>query len=166
MKEDELWIPPSSSKESTASGVKSPRFTMRFAGFFFFVSALAELVSIVSPVALFGAERSGIVAVIYHLLYIGIYGGMGLGLWTAKPWGFQMIFTGTLVYSVDRLLFIMYGQATSSLLSDYGEMIGAGGQELVAQASALTVVATLIAWWGFVGYVYFKRDYFQEPSDS
>jgi hypothetical protein len=60
----------------------------------------------------------------------------------------------------------MYGQATSSLLSDYGEMIGAGGQELVAQASALTVVATLIAWWGFVGYVYFKRDYFQEPSDS
>jgi hypothetical protein len=60
----------------------------------------------------------------------------------------------------------MYGQATSSLLSDYGELMGAGGEELVAQASALTVVATLIAWWGFVAYVYFKRDYFQEPTDS
>ena len=166
MKENELCIPPSSSGSSEVSGIMGPRFTMRFAGFFFFVSALAEVASIVSPVSLFGAERSGVIAMIYHLLYVGIYGGMGLGLWTAKPWGFQMIFTGTMIYSVDRLLFLMYGQATSSLLSDYGEMMGAGGQELVAQASALTVVATLLAWWGFVAYVYFKRDYFQKPSES
>mgnify|MGYP003958003279 FL=1 len=166
MKENDLWIPPSSGKSSETGGITGPRFTMRFAGFFFGLSALAELASIVSPVALFGAERSGIVALIYHLLYTGIYGGMGLGLWTAKSWGFQMMLTGTLIYSVDRLLFLMYGQATSSLLSDYGELMGAGGEELVAQASALTVVATLIAWWGFVAYVYFKRDYFQEPTDS
>ncbi len=166
MKDNDLWIPPASEKSSETGGIMGPRFTMRFAGFFFFISALAEVASIVSPVALFGADRSGIIAVVYHLLYIGIYSGMGLGLWTAKPWGLQMMFSGTLIYSVDRLLFLMYGQATSSLLSDYGELMGAGGQELVAQASALTVVATLLAWWGFVAYVYLKRDYFQDPSDS
>lgn len=163
MKENDLWMPPPSTTSSKASTKKVPRFTMRFAGFFFIISALIEVVSISSPVSLFGGDRSGIIAVIYHLLYIGIYGGMGAGLWTAKPWGFQMIFSGTLIYSVDRLLFIMYGEATSSLLSDYGEMIGAGGDAIIAQASALTIVATLIAWWGFVAYVYFKRDYFQKP---
>ncbi len=166
MKENDLWIPPSSTASNDAMGPKGPRFTMRFAGFFFFLSALGEVVSIISPVVLFGAEHSGIVAVIYHLLYIGIYGGMGLGLWTAKPWGFQMMFSGTLIYSVDRLLFIMYGQASSSLLSDYGELMGAGGEDLVAQASILTVVATLLAWWGFVAYVYFKRDYFQKATNN
>ena len=165
MKENELWTPPASRKSVEDTSIKGPRFTMRFAGFFFFLSGLAEVVSIVSPVSLFGAERSGVVALIYHLMYIGIYGGMGLGLWSRKPWGFQMIFTGTLIYSVDRLLFIMYGQATSSLLSDYGEMMGAGGQDIVAQASALTVVATLVAWWGFVFYVYLKRAYFEVVTD-
>jgi hypothetical protein len=137
---------------------------MRFAGFFFILSALFEIASIVSPVSLFGGERSGVVAVIYHLLYIGIYTGMGLALWAAKPWGLQMVFSGTMVYTVDKLLFIMYGQATSGLLSEYGEMMGAGGQELIGQASNLTAIATLIAWWGFVGYVYFKRDYFKAPQ--
>ncbi len=164
MKENDLWIPPSTGKSSESGGLMGPRFTMRFAAFFFFISALIEVVTIGSPVSLFGAERAGFMAVVYHLLYLGIYGGVGLGLWTAKYWGFQMLFSGTLIYTVDRLLFIMYGQATSSLLSEYGEMMGAGGQDVVAQASALTVVATLIAWWGFVAYVYFKRDYFQDPS--
>jgi len=161
MKENNIWMPPAPTKKSASAGVKGPRFNMRFAGFFFFISALAEIASIVSPVSLFGGEHSGVVAVMYHLLYIGLYTGMGLALWTAKPWGFQMIFSGTLIYTVDRLLFIMYGHATPSLLSDYGEMIGAGGQELIGQASNLTAVATLIAWWVFVGYVYLKRDYFK-----
>ncbi len=164
MKENDLWIPPTTQKDTGDGGIFGPRFTFKTAGFFFFISALIEVVTIGSPVVLFGADRSGFVAVIYHLLYLGIFGGMGWGLWSAKHWGFQMMFFGTLIYTVDRLLFIMYGQVTSSssLLSDYGDMMGAGGQDLIAQASALTVVATLLAWWGFVAYVYFKRDYFQD----
>jgi hypothetical protein len=165
MKEGDLWIPPTQQKSTNHGGIFGARFTFRTAGFFFFLSALIEVASIGSPVSLFGAERGGFIAVVYHLLYLGIYGGMGFGLWTARHWGFQMMFTGTLIYTVDRLLFIMYGTATSSLLSEYGEMMGAGGQDIIAQASALTVVATLIAWWGFVAYVYFKRDYFQVPPD-
>lgn len=160
MKENDIWLPPTVSNESKESAFKG-RFNIRFAGFFFFISALAEIATIASPVTLFGADRSGFFAVIYHLLYIAIYSGMGIGLWLAKPWGFQMILSGTMIYTVDRLLFIMYGQASPGLLSEYGEMIGAGGQELIGQAAALTTVFTLLAWWGFVAYMYFKRDYFE-----
>ena len=163
MKENDLWMPPPSTTSSKASTKKVPRFTMRFAGFFFIISALIEVVSISSPVSLFGGDRSGIIAVIYHLLYIGIYGGMGAGLWTAKPWGFQMIFSGTLIYSVDRLLKAMYGEATSSIISNYVDLMGSGGQDLADIAAVLTVAVPLLLWWGFVAYVYFKRDYFQKP---
>lgn len=166
MKENDLWVPPSTTSVSGTSKAKPAQFTMRFAGFFFFLSALAEMASIASPVQLFGADRSGIIAILYHFLYVGIYGGMGLALWSAKSWGFQMILYGSLVYSVDRLLYLMYGPTTTSLLSEYGEMMGAGGEDLVAQATTLTVVATLAAWWGFVGYVYFKQDYFDKPTNT
>ena len=139
---------------------------MRFAGFFFLLSALGELTSIVSPVQLFGDEYGGLLAILYHLIYIGIYAGMGLALWMARSWGFQMILYGSLFYTVDRLIYMIYGNASSSLLSQYGELMGSGGQDLVAQATALTVVVTLAAWWGFVGYVYMKRDYFDSPSSE
>ncbi len=161
MKENELWIPPASTTSSGEPKVKGPRFTMRFAGFFFILSGLFEISSITSSVSLFGDEYSGFVALIYHLLFAGLYIGMGYGLWAAQPWGLQMMLTGTSIYSVDRLLYVMYGGAKSSLLSDYGQLMGAGGEELVTQATALTVIATLAAWWGFVAYVYYKRDYFQ-----
>ena len=130
------------------------------------LSALAELVSIISPVELFGDERTGFVAIVYHLLYVGIYSGMGVALWMAKSWGLQMILYGSMIYSVDRFLYLMYGTSSASVLSDYGKLVGAGGEELIAQATTLTVITTLVAWWGFVAYVYIKREYFQPPSAS
>ena len=134
---------------------------MRFAGFFFFISALAELGSITSTVPLFGNEFSGFIAYVYHLLYIGLFSAMGLGLWSAKPWGFQVMFAGTLTYTVDKLLYIMYGQASSGIISQYGELMGMGGTNTINYAIGLSTVATLMSWWGFVIYLYFKRDYFE-----
>lgn len=165
-KEKDLWVPPATNPTPTASTPRKSNFTMRFAGFFFMVSALGELVSILSPIELFGDERTGFFAIIYHLLYVGIYSGMGVALWMAKSWGFQIILYGSMIYSVDRLLYLMYGTANASVLSDYGQLMGAGGEELIAQATTLTVIATLAAWWGFVAYVYIKREYFQPPSAS
>ncbi len=165
-KQNGAWIHPSAVEAEITQKRQGPRFTMRFAGFFFFLSALAELSDITVAVQLFGEEYTGIIAFIYHIIYIGLYGAMGLGLWSAKPWGFQVLFAGTLTYTVDRLLFIMYGQATSGLISQYGELMGVGGEDIVSQAMHLGIVATLVAWWSFVLYVYIKRDYFVPLTDQ
>ena len=160
IKDEGIWIHPAANASANAAKKSGPRFTMRFAGFFFFISALAEMGSITSTVPLFGHELSGFVAYIYHLLFIGLYAAIGLGLWAAKHWGFQVMLAGALTYSVDRLLKIMYGQASSAILIQYGEMMDIS-KNIMNYAMGIYYIATIMSWWGFVIYLYFKRDYFE-----
>ena len=165
IKDGGVWIHPAANASANAAKKSGPRFTMRSAGFFFFISALAELGSITSIVPLFGHEFGGFVAYVYHLLYIGLYGAMGFGLWEAKPWGFQVMLAGTLTYTVDKLIYIMYGQPSSSILSQYGELMGMSGTNTMNYAMGLSSIATLMSWWGFVIYLYFKRDYCEASNN-
>ncbi len=145
--------------------VHPSRFTMRTAGFFFMVSALIELVSINSAVPLFGQLRGGPVAILYHLVFIVLFGGMGFGLWSAKNWGFQAMFTGTIVYTIDRLLYLAGGRNIAGEMGDYSYMLGPGGQEFVSMMLNIVTLSTLGGWWGFLIFLYFKRDYFLSSKD-
>jgi len=146
------------------------RFTIRTAGVFFIASAVFEGLSILSPVPLFGDVRGGVVAVVYHLLFIGLFLGMGVGLWDAKSWGFRSMFYGTIFYTLERILYLLDGSArameAATTLGRYQSLLGQDGQSVVSQAMNLTTILTILGWWGFLVYLYFKRDYFGSSSEN
>ena len=163
IKDEGQWTHPVSATQNRDPAKSRLRSTLKFTGGFFFISALIELTSITSDVWLLGANHSGFVAVVYHLIFIGIYGGMGWGLWSAQPWGFQMMLAGTLAYTVDRALFLMYVKPMTSLMKDYADLMGVGAANPLSSIQTYATLGTLLSWWGFVLYLYFKRDYFQKP---
>jgi len=164
-KDNEKWLHPATTSDSTAPGSKKVRFTVRTAGLFFIISALAEISSISSAVPLFGEVHSGPVAVIYHLIFTGVYLGMGIGLWVAKPWGYQFIWGGTVFYTMERGLNLLTNQGSTGTLSEYAELLGAEGQGTISWVMQLSALMSVAGWWGFVLYLYFHRDYFQISSD-
>ena len=131
-------------------------FTIRLAGFFFLLSALLELASINSEVPLFGAMRGGSVGVAYHVVFVVVFGAMGLGLWWAETWGPSAIFAGTILYSADRLVYLLGDPALG-----YGESLGLLDPELVKMATTTATWTALACWWGFAVYIYTRRDYFR-----
>ena len=144
------------------------RFTIRTAGVFFLISAVVEGLSISSAVPLFGDVRGGEVAIVYHLLFVGLFFGMGVGLWAGKSWGFRFMFLGTVLYTLDRILYLLDSQAraaeAASTLGKYEALLGLEGQSLVTQVMDMTTVLTLACWWGFLLFLYFKRDYFESSA--
>lgn len=135
------------------------RFTIRTAGMFFLISAVIEGVSVFSTISLFGNVYGGIVAVVYHLLYVDLFLGMGVGLWAAKSWGYRFTVAGTVLYTLDRILYLVYGSAEA--LGEYGALLGPEGQKLITQVTNLTTAMTLVFWWIFLYYLTRKRDYFE-----
>lgn len=148
----------------TANTINTPihgsRFTIRTASVFFFLAAVTELFSIAATVPLFGEFHSGAVAIIYHLIFIGLFAGMGAGLWYAKAWGLWLMLAGTITYTLDRVLYLLDGKSLINDLNQYGALLGAGGQDLVSMTMNIVTISTLGGWWGFLIYLYFKRDYF------
>ena len=78
------------------------RTTIRTAAICFLASAVLELLDLASPVPLLGGMRSGLAAMGYHLIFSAVFFGMGIGLWTGKPWGYGMLMAGTAAYSIDK----------------------------------------------------------------
>jgi len=126
---------------------------------------VGEGLSLFSTVPLFGDVRGGIVAVVYHLLYLGLFLGMGIGLWGAKPWGLRFMFAGTIFYTLDRIRYLLDSSAREadavSTLGKYGEFLRPEAQNLIVQAMDLATVLALVFWWGFLLYLYYNRDYFE-----
>ena len=130
-------------------------FTIRIAGFFFLLSALLELASIGSEVPLFGAMRGGSVGVAYHIVYIAVFGAMGLGLWWAESWGASAIFAGTAVYTADRLAWLL-GDRTLG----YDALLSLIEPELVRTVTTTATLTAVACWWGFAAYIHARREYF------
>ncbi len=162
-KKNGRWERPQAIK-ATVSQVHRSRFNMRTAAVFFFLSGLSELFSLNTPASLFGTDRSGLVAILYHFTFIGLYLGAAFYLWTGKKGGFQFMLGGTVFYSLERLIYLGSGQGTDSIINEYGTFLGADGQGLVSGAMAIITGITLLGWWGFVVYLYVKRDYFETKS--
>ncbi|MFQ5351615.1 MAG: hypothetical protein ACE5EO_09470 [Candidatus Krumholzibacteriia bacterium] len=130
-------------------------FTIRLAGFFFLLSAVIELASITSEAPLFGAMRGGLAAVAYHAVYIAAFGAMGLGLWRAETWGPSAIFAGTVLYSLDRAVYLL-GDPTLG----HGALLSVLEPELLRMAATTATLTAVACWWGFAGYIYARRGYF------
>jgi hypothetical protein len=146
-----------------SSGPKG-KITFRIAAVFFLLSALLEIFSITSQVPLFGALRGGVSAAIYHLIYFLLFLGLGIGLWRAKPWGYGLVFAGTLLYTLDKVLYLLYRDSMKVWLrkqfSGYEEMLQFIDIGLILQMVILLMLLFVAGWWGFAVYTYWRREYF------
>ncbi len=156
------WEHPSDRKKVRSGGHK---FTIRTAAVFFLVSATVEMFSIFSSVSLFGAVRGDIISFIYHLLYIGLFFGMGVSLWSAKQRGFQFMCMGTILYSVDKIQSLVFINATAISLGEFEVLLGPESQNIIAFAKIISTGITLVCWWGFMLYLYLNRGYFRSSTN-
>lgn len=140
------------------------RSTFRTAAVFFALSASIELAGVTMPAPLFGELRVGAVAAIYHLIYVALFLALGVGLWTARRWGYRAVFIGTAFYTLDKLQFLMSG----SVIQDFVNMMFRGqepllqavGPDMAMLSLTLVTLAVVLGWWGFAGYTHLRRGYF------
>jgi len=80
------------------------------------------------------------------------------------------MFYGTIFYTLERILYLLDGSArameAATTLGRYQSLLGQDGQSVVSQAMNLTTILTILGWWGFLVYLYFKRDYFGSSSEN
>ncbi|MBN2298669.1 MAG: hypothetical protein JXM72_08740 [Deltaproteobacteria bacterium] len=140
------------------------RFTIRTAGILFILSAVLEVFSLTSEMPLLGAVRSGTLAAFYHLFYAGLFVAIGVGLWVPKKWGIKAALTGAIFYSLDKILFILDSATMETyllqLIGDYSEIFQIIDKQSLFQAITLMYLLFIAGWWGFVGYLYLRRQYF------
>jgi hypothetical protein len=140
------------------------RSTILFAGGFFLLSAAIGLCTLTSAVPLLGAMRPGAVAVCYNLFFAAVFTGMGLGLLLGRPWGREVVLAGTVVYTIDRFLFLLDKGARAAYLGSSGlsnQLASMSDMKMLDQGVVLAVAISLLCWWGFGVYVYVRRDYFR-----
>jgi len=144
------------------------KFTFQSAGVLFGLSAVLELYSINSPVPLFGDIRGGAVAVTYHLIYVALFFALGFGLYKARPWAYRLVFAATGLYTLDRMVYVLDRKALETymagLLRKYGLTVGAVEMSFILRVLMLAAVLSAACWWGFAGYTYLRRRYFQPPA--
>ena len=146
------------------TSVPKGRFTFRFAAVCFGLSALWELLSLQGDVPLFGQMIGGVGAVIYHALYVALFAWLAFGLWTGHWSGYYALLAASAVYTLDRLQLLFVGdlltaQIRQQLAGNEG-LLQQVGIDYLVEVLTLTIVTIVICWWGFVGYAYFRRDYF------
>lgn len=141
------------------------RFTFRTAAVLFALSALFEIIGMTQPVPLFGAFRGGTTALVYHLVYALLFLALAIGLWTAKPWGYQALFIGGVLYSLDKLQFLMIGNMAQEFVNmifhGQEQLLQSVGRDMVMSSLTQVVIAFVLGWWGFAYYAYLRRTYFK-----
>lgn len=139
-------------------------FTMKSSGALFLVSAAFELLSVASAVPLFGDLRGGVVAVLYHLAYVGVFTAMGLALVRPRPWGLYVVLGGTAYYTLERALFVFDSGARNAelahALEGHEELASLLPVESILGVATLTAVLVVLCWWGFAAYCAVRREYF------
>lgn len=139
------------------------RFTFRFAAVCFALSAVWELVSLYDEVPLFGHIVGGTGATAYHVVYTALFAGLAIGLWAGRRFGYYLLFVTSVLYTVDRLqLFVgdtLMAQIRHALGGDE-QLLQQVGADYLLRVLALTIFLFVLCWWGFVGYAYYRRDYF------
>jgi hypothetical protein len=142
------------------------RATIRTAAVLLMVSAILEVMDYDSAVALFGGVRVGAIAVIYHIVFAGFYILSGIGLWTAKLWGYWAVMTTTAIYTIDKVQLILFPQAFYDYilqqLTVTREVVGMMPKDQLLLYFKMAYILLLLCWWGFALYIHGRRAYFQE----
>lgn len=156
------WIAPNT---ATLPGRRRPgAITITIGGVLFLLSGAFGLLSCTSDVALLGGMRSGAVAIGYNLFFVALFFAMGIGLIVGRSWGYRLLFAGTLVYTVDRLGFVLDKAARKAYLASAGlpeEVRSLIDMSMIEQGVVLTTFVVMICWWAFALYIYARRDYFR-----
>jgi hypothetical protein len=146
------------------------RTTIRTAAVCFLASAVFELLDLASPVPLLGAMRSGLVAMGYHLIFTAVFLGMGIGLWTGKPWGYGMLMAGTAAYSIDKAQLLLTPQTFFEfILQQFStpstrQLFALVPKDLALQVMTAAYLVIVLCWWGFAFYIHRRRSYFEQGA--
>ena len=146
------------------------RTTIRTAAICFLASAVLELLDLASPVPLLGAMRSGLAALGYHLIFTAVFLGMGIGLWTGKPWGYGMLMAGTAAYSIDKAQLLLAPQTFYEFIlqqfssSSTRELFGLVPKDLALQVMTAAYLVVVMSWWGFAFYIHRRRSCFDQAA--
>jgi len=149
---------------------KKGHFTFRTTAVLLIASAVFELFSITAEEPLFGEIRSGLSVGIYHIFYATLFAALGVGLWSAKKWGYTLVFVTAVVYTLDKLQLILNRQVMDNFIKQqmngYEEALQSQGVDsaLILRTIVLTSIVIVICWWGFALYTYWRRDYFKNTG--
>jgi hypothetical protein len=159
----DVWSAPEAPARRSKSKATQSNATIALTGWLLLLSGVWSLLSLTTPVALFGAARSGFVAVLYNGGFAALFVATGAALIQRKPWALRVTLATSLLYTLDKLELIFDPAARELALGESASMVGEFAP-LVQQGLVLAGLLFLAGWWGFVAYLYFKRDYFQSPS--
>ncbi len=145
---------------------KKSTITFRTAAVLFGLSALLEFISLGTEVPLFGTIHGGLVAMAYLLVYVALYIGLGVGLWSAQRWAYPMVFATTAWYTLDELqtMFSSRDVIVERLMQEIAgspELLQVVNRESMLQMVLLVAAAFIACWWGFAWYTHLRRDYFK-----
>lgn len=163
--EDGHWKSPHRLSEATPEPAPKGNLTLRISGILFMASALFELAAVTSEVPLFGAVRSGAIAILYHLAYTALFLGMGIALLNGKTWGYRLTLAGTLFYTLDKALYLLDHETMEAFLlqqfQGHQEILELIDKDSILQVTRLTTALFVVCWWGFALYVHRRREYFR-----
>lgn len=149
------------------------RFTFRFAAVCFGLSAIWEFLALHGGAFLFGREVGGPAAFVYHVVYTVLFAWLAYGLWTGNRSGYYALIATSILYTVDRLQLIFVGDLLTTLIRQQlaGEeaLLQAVSVDYLVHVLTITIIVIVLCWWGFVGYAYYRRDYFgigRKPQES
>lgn len=169
-REGEAWLPPAAAPDRSPRRGGLTHLSMRFAAVCLMLAALSELLSVGDPIPLLGAMRGGAPALLYHLVYLGLFAAAGWGLWTAHARGPQLIYALTALYTVDKLVYVLdpgtMKAEVTHLLGDTSGVTTLFGQDMLDRMLIIHVAVILASWWGFALYVYLRRGYFGEEGEG
>jgi len=146
------------------------RTTIRTAAICFLASAVLELLDLASPVPFLGAMRSGLAAMGYHFIFSAVFFGMGIGLWTGKPWGYGMLMAGTAAYSIDKAQMLLARQTFFEFIQQQftspstREIFALVPKDLALQVMTAAYLVVVLCWWGFAFYIHRRRSYFEQGA--
>ena len=142
------------------------RATIRIAAVLIVASAVFEILNFNSAVALFGAVRFGAATLLYHFVFAALYAMTGIGMWTAKKWGYWAVMATTAIYTIDKIQLMLFPQAFYDYiiqqLTVTREIVGMIPKEQLIQYFIIAYIIMLLCWWGFAFYIHMRRHYFQE----
>ena len=160
--------------EWTAPPVPAPRprppghLTMVTSGWLLMISGAVGMLFLTSGVPLLGAVRHGVVAVSYNAVTSAAFLAMGVALARRRPWALRAVAGASVVYTLDKLLFLLDPGARAAALGEGGPLASSLlGRDVLSRLDELSVVLAvglLVGWWLFVGWVYLHRDYFRPSS--
>jgi len=156
------WV--SSDRPSSSPTRRRGSSTIKISGGFFLLSSVVSLASSTSDVPLFGAMRSGSLALCYNLFYAILFLSIGLGLIIGRVWGYRLFWAGTIVYSLDGLTFLLNKNTRNAYLSAAGVTREVGSLvdlNMFDQGVVLASLVSLLCWWGFAIFICLRRDYFR-----